>query len=40
MNKYDIIERIAKARISANLSARKLSQKIGMNDGYIKCYLK
>ena len=35
MNKYDVIERIAQIRTNANLSARKLSQKIGMNDGYI-----
>ncbi len=35
MNKLEIIERISKARVRANLSARALSQKIDMNDGYI-----
>ncbi len=35
MEREEIIERIAKARIKANLSARALSYKIGMNDGYI-----
>lgn len=35
MNKEDIIERIGIARNNANLSARALSLKIGMNDGYI-----
>lgn len=35
MDKYDIIERISYARNRANLSARALSQRIGMNDGYI-----
>ncbi len=35
MDKYEIIERISKARIKANLSAWALSQKIDMNDGYI-----
>lgn len=33
--KQYIIERIAKARANANLSARALSQKIDMNEGYI-----
>ncbi len=35
MNNIELIERISKARTNANLSARALSQKIGMNDGYI-----
>lgn len=35
MDKYDIIQRIGYARSKANLSARGLSQRIGMNDGYI-----
>ncbi len=35
MDKYDIIQRIGYARNKANLSARALSQRIGMNDGYI-----
>lgn len=35
MDKNDIIERIATARNRINLSARKLSQKIDMNDCYI-----
>ena len=35
MNKNEIIERIARARNMANLSARKLSQRIEMNDAYI-----
>lgn len=35
MDKYEIIERIAKARNKVNLSARKLSQQIEMNDSYI-----
>lgn len=35
MNKVEIINRISQLRIRANLSARALSQKIGMNDGYI-----
>lgn len=33
--KQDIIIRISRARTNANLSARALSQKIEMNDGYI-----
>lgn len=33
--KQDIIIRISRARNNANLSARALSQKIDMNDGYI-----
>ena len=33
--KQDIIFRIIRARDKANLSARALSQKIGLNDGYI-----
>ena len=33
--KRDIIIRISRARTNANLSARALSQKIEMNDGYI-----
>ena len=35
MNNIDIINRIGYARQKANLSARALSQKIEMNDGYI-----
>ncbi|MBQ4541495.1 MAG: helix-turn-helix transcriptional regulator [Clostridia bacterium] len=35
MDKNQIIERISIARTNANLSARALSQKIGMNSGYI-----
>ena len=35
MNKQEIIERISIARTKANLSARALSQKIDMNEGYI-----
>ena len=35
MNKNEIIERIARARNMANLSARKLSQRIEMKDAYI-----
>lgn len=35
MDKIEIIERISIARTKANLSARALSQKIGMNGGYI-----
>lgn len=35
MNKIDIINRISMLRLRANLSARALSQKIEMNDGYI-----
>lgn len=35
MNNLDIINRIGIARNKANLSARALSQKIEMNDGYI-----
>ena len=35
MNNLDIITRIGIAREKANLSARALSQKIEMNDGYI-----
>ena len=35
MNNFDIITRIGIARNKANLSARALSQKIDMNDGYI-----
>lgn len=35
MDKNEIIERIARARNMANLSARKLSQRIEMNDAYI-----
>jgi transcriptional regulator with XRE-family HTH domain len=33
--KQDIIFRIIRARDKANLSARALSQKVGLNDGYI-----
>ena len=33
--KQDIIIRISRARTNANLSARALSQKIEINDGYI-----
>jgi len=33
--KQYVIDRIAKARLNANLSARALSQKIDMNEGYI-----
>ena len=35
MDKNEIIERIAYARNKINLSARKLSQRIDMNDCYI-----
>lgn len=35
MDKLEIIKRISQIRIEAHLSARALSQKIGMNDGYI-----
>ncbi len=35
MEKLEIIKRISQIRIDAHLSARALSQKIGMNDGYI-----
>ena len=35
MNKGEIIERISRIRISANLSARALSQRVELNDGYI-----
>lgn len=35
MRKEDIINRISIARTRANLSARALSNKIEMNDGYI-----
>ncbi len=35
MDKIEIINRISQLRTRANLSARALSQKIGMNDGYI-----
>ncbi len=35
MDKQEIINRISFARTKANLSARALSQKIDMNDGYI-----
>ena len=35
MDKQEIIKRISQIRINANLSARALSQKIDMNDGYI-----
>lgn len=35
MDKTEIIKRISQIRIDAHLSARALSQKIGMNDGYI-----
>ena len=35
MDKNEIICRISKLRTRANFSARKLSQEIGMNDGYI-----
>lgn len=35
MTKNELIDRISKARINANLSARALSQMVDMNDGYI-----
>lgn len=35
MDKIEIINRISQLRTRANLSARALSQRIGMNDGYI-----
>jgi len=35
MTNLDIIERISKIRTEANLSARALSQRIELNDGYI-----
>ena len=35
MEREDIIKKISIARTNANLSARALSQKIEMNDGYI-----
>ncbi len=35
MDRNEVINRISKIRTRANLSARKLSQEIGMNDGYI-----
>lgn len=35
MDKLEIIKRISQIRIESHLSARALSQKIGMNDGYI-----
>ncbi|MCL2228379.1 MAG: helix-turn-helix domain-containing protein [Firmicutes bacterium] len=35
MDKIEIIERISKLRTRANLSARALSQRIDLNDGYI-----
>ena len=35
MTKIDIIERISRIRVGANLSARALSQRIELNDGYI-----
>lgn len=35
MDKIEIINRISYLRTRANLSARALSQKIEMNDGYI-----
>jgi|GEM_PF-1100408 len=35
MEKIEIIERISKLRTDVNLSARALSQKIELNDGYI-----
>ena len=35
MDNLEIIKRISQIRIEAHLSARALSQKIGMNDGYI-----
>ena len=35
MDKLEIINRISQLRVRANLSARALSQRIGLNDGYI-----
>ncbi len=35
MDRFEIINRIGQLRTRANLSARALSQKIGLNDGYI-----
>jgi len=35
MDKLEVIERISKLRVDANLSARALSQRIELNDGYI-----
>jgi len=35
MEKLEIIQRISKLRTQANLSARALSQRIELNDGYI-----
>jgi len=35
MDKIEIIKRISKLRTQANLSARALSQRIELNDGYI-----
>lgn len=35
MDREKIINRISQARTNANLSARKLSQDAGLNDGYI-----
>jgi len=35
MDKIEIIERISRCRTMANLTARALSQKIELNDGYI-----
>lgn len=35
MEKEELIKKISMARTKANLSARALSQKIEMNDGYI-----
>ena len=35
MDRFEIIKRISRLRVRANLSARELSQRIELNDGYI-----